>query len=132
MAIQVFTNARLLLGGLEISSDLNQLALSRSAEMLDKTTFGATTRTYKGGLKKARLTGSGIVQEGTNLVGPFLFDEVGVSDEVVSVWPTDIVEGSVVDGSGYAFKCEIGKYTPLAAGIGELLKFTVEAEGRGI
>jgi hypothetical protein len=132
MSIQVFTNAKLLLGGHDISSDMNQLALSVTAEMLEKTTFGAGTRVYKGGLKKIRLTGAGLVQEGTDLVGPFLYDEVGAEDEVLSVWPVDIIEGSTSTGSGYAFKCVTGKYTPLAGGVGELLKFQVEAEGRGI
>lgn len=131
MSTKILTNAQVIIGGYNLSSDFNQIALAETVDMLDATTFGQDTRIYKGGLPRIRMTGAGLVQEGTNLVGEILYSEVGVEDEVVSIWPDTIAEG-VFTGGGFAFKAAVARYTPLAGGVGELLKFTVEADSRGV
>jgi len=131
VATKILTNAQILMGGYNLSADFNQIALTETVDMLDATTFGQTTRIYKGGLSRIRMTGAGLVQEGSGLVGTVLYAEVGVEDEVVSIWPDTITEG-VFTGGGFAFKAVTARYTPLAGGVGELLRFTVEAESRGV
>jgi len=131
MSTQVLTNAQIVMGGYNLSSDFNQIALTETFDMLDATCFGQTNRIYKAGLSRIRMTGGGFVQDGSGLVGTVLYNDVGIEDEVVSVWPDTITEG-VFTGGGYAFKAVAARYTPLAGGVGELLKFTVEAESRGV
>lgn len=131
MATKVLTNAQILLGGYDISSDFNQVALSETVDMLDATTFGQTTRIMKAGLSRIRMTGNGFVQDGSGLVGTALYNDVGVEDEVVSIWPDTITEG-VFTGGGFAFKATVASYTPLAGAVGQLLAFTVEADSRGV
>jgi len=131
VATKVLTNAQIVMGGYNLSSDFNQITLTETFDMLDATTFGQTNRIYKAGLSRIRMTGGGFVQDGSGLVGTVLYNDVGIEDEVVSVWPDTITEG-VFTGGGYAFKAVAARYTPLAGGVGELLKFTVEAESRGV
>lgn len=131
MATKVLANAQILLGGYDISSDFNQVALNETVDMLDATTFGQTTRIMKAGLSRIRMTGNGFVQDGSGLVGTALYNDVGVEDEVVSVWPDTITEG-VFTGGGFAFKAAVARYTPLAGAVGQLLAFTVEADSRGV
>jgi len=131
VATKVLTNAQIVMGGYNLSSDFNQITLTETFDMLDATTFGQTNRIYKAGLSRIRMTGGGFVQDGSGLVGTVLYNDVGIEDEVVSVWPDTITEG-VFTGGGYAFKAVAARYTPLAGDVGELLKFTVEAESRGV
>ena len=130
MATKVITNAQILMGGYDISSSFNQVSLSETVEVLDRTTFGNTNRIYKGGLSRIRLTGAGVLEESTGpAVGNILYNDVGLEDEVVSVYPDTVVEGVY---SGYAFKSVVSRYTPLTGGVGELFRFTVEADSRGV
>ena len=60
----LFTNAKILLGGLDVSGQSNQVALDYSVVALDNTVFGAATRTMRGGLKDSSATGRGFWQAG--------------------------------------------------------------------
>jgi hypothetical protein len=129
----VLKNARVLLDGYDLSGYFNQIELTLSADMLDKTTFttstdGSAGRLYMGGLKHARLTGSGFWDGTPDAV---LFDRIAVSDAVVSVYPEGITEGSTGAGSGYAFKAVLAEYAP-GGRVGELFAFGFAAEGRGV
>ena len=106
------------------------MSLTETVEILDRTTFGNTNRIYKGGLSRIRLTGAGLGEESTApVVGNILYNDVGLEDEVVSVYPDTIVEGVY---SGYAFKSVVSRYTPVAGAVGEMFRFTVEADSRGV
>lgn len=133
MASVILKNARILMDGYDISGSFNQIELALSAEMLDATVFTTSTgsdvsRKYKAGLKTARLTGRGFWDSTADAI---LFDRVAVNDTVISVYPDGIIEGSTSTGSGFAFKAALAEYAPQGR-IGDLLAFTVTAEGRGI
>jgi hypothetical protein len=125
MASQVLTDARLLVAGRDFSGQMNALALTYAAEMLDETTFGNDTRINKGGLK-------GIVgqHEGywdatdANAPDPVLFDLVGGAGTPVIICGVAGDEGD----PAYLFEAVAAEYTPGAA-IGELLGFSVSMEG---
>ena len=128
---QVFVNATIFFHGYNLSADLNEVALEYSAESLDATAFGNTSRVKKGGLKLSRATGRGFWAAGSNAVDPALFTEVGVNDRVLTVFPVAPIEGSTSTGFGYAFKGTEMTYT-LGGAVGALLPFDFVAEGRGI
>lgn len=130
MAI-VFSNAKVLIAGFDLSGDFNEVALEYGAESLDETTFGASSRKMKGGLKTSRVNGRGFVQHGANLVGEALFNQVGVDDVAVMLFPDGITEGATSTGSGYMFKAVETSYQHGGA-VGELLAFDFAAEGRGV
>lgn len=127
----LFRNAQVFFAGYNVSGDLNQVALTHEAESLDGTTFGASTRTRKGGLRESTLTGAGLWQAGAQLVDPVLFDLVGSTDDVAHVFPDGITEGSTSTGSGYMLKMTEGNYR-LGGRVGELIPFSFEARDRGV
>ena len=131
MATVVYKNAMLQLGSVNLSAFVSELALSYEAESLDATTFGNATRVHKGGLKDATLSGGGFWQAGANAIDPTLFESFDVTEQVISLYPDGITEGSTSTGSGYAFKAMTARYT-LGGAVGSLLPFTVEAHGRGV
>ena len=128
MAIQVLTNAKILMAGLDMSGDLNEVALEYGAETKDKTTFGSSTRTYKGGLTTVRVSAKGFVKLDAAGVHHTLWDRVGVDGEVVTLFPTDPTEGDDVTTAGWAFKVVTGTYTQNLP-VGELYSFDLVAEG---
>ena len=134
MASVVYTNAKVFFGGLELTAQFNQVALAFSAEALDATVFGDTTRVMKGGLKDASATGRGFWAAdtaGVNQVDPTLYDALGVSDSVLSLFPDGITAGSSSTGSGFAFKAVETRLT-IGAPVGDLLPFDFAAAGRGV
>lgn len=131
MSVIVLKNAKILLGGLDVSGQSNRVALEYSAEALDATVFGASTRTMKGGLKVARATGAGFWEAGTTGVDELLFAGVGTDDVVLTLFPEAIVEGSTSTGAGFAFKVTQSQYT-LGGAVGDLLPFDFAVESRGV
>lgn len=126
MATQVLTDPKLYVGEYDLSGDLNAVALNYAAEMLDATAFGQTTRIHKGGLKTVGLSGEGFWSGGSDLVDDALFAKIGVADVPVTVVPA----GETVANPCYLFRCIHGSYAP-GADIGEMLRFSVSAEGSG-
>lgn len=130
MATVHFRNAVLVIEGADLSVNLTDLTVDYSAEMLDATTFGATTRIKKGGLFVAMISGKGFADFGDNLIEPVIFSRVGVDDSVVAVFPTGVTEGSTTPG-GYAMKGVLSELV-LGGQVGTLLPITFKVEARGI
>ena len=130
MSSLVFKNAKIFLGGYDLSGDFNRIELSYEAESLDATVFGNDSRVRRGGLKTSRAAGSGLWQAGANLVDRVLFDSVGFEDAVLMLFPDGVTEGSTSTGSGYMEKTLVARYGVGGAG-GDLLPVTLEAETRG-
>jgi len=128
----LFKNAKIFAAGYDVSGQHNQVALEYSAAALDETVFGHDSTRMKGGLKTARMSGSGFWRAGNNEVDKIFFESLSLSDIVLTLFPDGITEGATSTGSGYAFKAELLTYNPLAGEVGSLLPFTIEAEGRGV
>ncbi len=132
MAI-VFKDAKIFASGYEVQSQFNKVALDSAVEALGETTFGMSTRSMRGGLKTVRLTGGGFYQACTGNVDPVFHESVALQDIVVALFPEEITEGATSTGSGYMFKAEILKWTPIENGqVGALQMFNLEAAGRGV
>ena len=79
MASIIYTDAKLFIGGFNLSADHNELGLDYAAEMQDITTFGDDTRVRTGGLDTATITGSGFWNGGTNNADQAFFDFTGAN-----------------------------------------------------
>lgn len=130
---QPFINARIFLGGVELTGQFNQVSMSLEAESLDNTVFGSATRTKRGGLKHSTAQGAGFYESSADAVtvDPTLFDNLGSNGTVITVFPEDVTLGSTSTGAGYAFQTV---QTKLSYGgqVGAIYPFTFEAEGRGV
>ena len=130
MATVHYRNAKIFAAGYDLSGDHNMIGVELSAEMLDETCFGDTTRIRKGGLTLANVTGAGFWDASAGHVDAILFGQVGVDDVVVLVFPNGITEGSLTD-MGFGFKGVVEKYD-LKGDVAQLLAFDTSILGRGI
>ena len=126
MATQVLKDVKIYTGEFDLSGDHNRVALSYAAELLDDTTFGDDTRSRKGGLKTVGLSGEGFWSGGADLVDDALFAKIGIADVPITITPA----GEVINTPAYLFRANHGSYE-VGAEVGELLLFSVSAEGSG-
>ena len=87
----VLTNAGLYVGGYELSSYFNTLEITGEADVLDVTSFGASTRQYLTGFKGVRFGGAGWYDP-ANSDKP-LFDAWGATDNIVSIAQSNATGG---------------------------------------
>lgn len=117
----LYRNAVLLYGGLELQAQLNELTLNYAAEMLDRTTFGDTTRNRRGGLLDVSLEMKGLLAFEAGSVDLMdVFDAVGAdAQESVVLFADGITEGTP---AGYWFVAEVERFN-FGGAIGVLLPF---------
>lgn len=124
---QVLTDARLFVAGHDLSGQMNALALDYSADMLDATTFGATTRINAAGIKSVRGQHEGLWDSSTATApDPVLFSRVGTADVPVVIAPVNGDAGAVA----YLLRAIYAEYT-VGGAVGDLLSFSVSMEGAG-
>ena len=121
MGASVIKNAKIFLGGMDLSGDLNALALNYSAEMLDATGFGDDTRVKQGGLLGITCNAEGFVNTANS--DPILHDAIAASAEPVTIGANGGAEGD----AAYMFMAAAAGYTPGGA-VGEHHKFSFDAE----
>ena len=127
MASQVLTDSKLFVAGYDLSGQMNALALDYSAEMLDATTFGNTTRINAGGIKSVAGSHQGLWDSSAATApDPVLFSRVGTADVPVVIGP----EGGDFGDLAYLFRAVHSEYT-LGGAIGDLLPFSVLMAGSG-
>lgn len=120
MAEHVLTNALIHYEGLDLTTQLNQVAVEYSVEALDRTAFSDDTRTRVAGLKMAAISASGFYDAAEPDAS--LFGDVGGGDKLISVAPTTSV-GDV----GYFMRSLLSEYTPIEGSIGDLAGFRLAA-----
>lgn len=124
MPIEVLTDAKLYMAGRDFTGQINQLALSYSAELKDARVFGDTAIRRISGLSDIALSHNGFFDAQT--VDADLFANIGVNNVPVTVAPNDGGEGK----PAFIFQALHGEYTPEGE-IGELFKYGVTAMGSG-
>src|SRR5688572_28269 len=125
MASQVLTNAKLYCASFDLSGDLNAIALTYGADMLDGTTFGNSTRINKAGLKTVVAQCEGLWNaDGTDQADDVLFSRVGTREIPVTICPTTGADGE----PAYLFRAAHSAYTQNGA-VGEMFGFSVNMEG---
>ena len=121
-------DVKLFAAGHDLSGQMNACALEYAADMLDETTFGATTRINKGGLKSVVANHQGFWDAGSaTAVDPVVFARVGLEDVPIVIAP----EGGAVNALAYLFRAIHAEYAIGAGVVGELLPFSVAMEGTG-
>lgn len=121
MAVQVLQDCKLLVAGYDLSGKMNALALDYSADMVDDTTFGDTTRSRLGGLKNVTAQHNGY-WDGTGL-DDILFNRIGLAGEVMTIAPAALTAGN----RAFTFKSTLGEYAPGGA-VGDMFAFSVSGE----
>lgn len=121
----VLTNAKLWVARHDLSGDLNQIGIEAAADLREAHTFGSNGwKERRGGLRDGTLQSAGYWNGGEDAIDDVLFARLGVAGEVVSASPFGGAEGDVA----YTLLAAFAQYAP-GASLGELLAFTVNAEG---
>jgi hypothetical protein len=129
MATVIYKDAKLFVGGYNLSADSNELGLDYSADMLDVTTFGDDTRIRTGGLDSATISGTGFWNGGTGNADDALFELMGGDKVPLTVFADGITEGVATD-KGYAFQAVVANYN-IGNTVGEMMTFDISAESAG-
>lgn len=133
----VFTNAGILVGGQQLNTVANAVALSYGADALANDVLaGPTTKIKAGGLKKVGLSLAGFWD---TLLDPAMYADVGLAD-VATIVPQGMTEGNIdyfvqVLEAMYGTGTEVGKLLPFkyqADVTGPLVRGTLVANKSGI
>jgi len=128
MATSVLKNCKLYLAQYNLSADHNKIALSYGAEMKDDTVFGDDTKSNKAGLLTVGMSGEGFWQADADdyQVEDVIWSKFATADVPMTICPTTGADGE----RAFSFKSVLANYVP-GESVGELLKFTIEANGTG-
>jgi hypothetical protein len=129
MATIVYTDAKLFVGGYNLSADHSEIGLDYAAEMLDVTSYGDDTRIKAGGLDMATLSGTGFWNGGTGNADQALFGLTGATRVPLVVFADGITEGVTTD-KGFAFQAVVANYN-IGNTVGDMLTFEITCESAG-
>lgn len=130
MATVHYRNAVLIVSGADISGRVSELSVQYSAETLDETAMGATTRINKGGLFVGNISGKLWYESGGGLAETVLWPLIGTDDVVVSLYPNGVTEGGTTSGFGFAMKAMPNQFD-IGGAVGTVLPITFAFAGRG-
>ena len=130
MATVHYRNARILVGGYDLTASFTELSVDYACETLDETTFGDTTRINKGGLFTATINGKGYLEMGAGAVESVLFSIVGVDDTPIVLFADGITEGTTTD-KGFAMLGCLSVFN-IGGTVGAMLPFDFTAVGHGV
>lgn len=127
MAAFVLDNAKLFVGGYDLSGDSHTIKLAAAAEEKNVTTFGSSGfKSRVGGLKAFTLQGSGFVEFGAGENDDVHFAGLGLTSNLLTV----AADGGAAGEIGYFGQALEGQYQ-LGDEIGEVLPFTTDFVGSG-
>ena len=125
MAEIVLKNAKIYMHGYDLSGNVNNLTLTESADIHDRTTFGSSARKRLAGLRNVDLSVSGFFDASSSKqIDPVAYPRIGTTEEVVSVMPDGSTEGS----RAFFTKNVIAEYSP-SGSIGEMFGFNLVGNG---
>lgn len=126
MAEFMLKNARILVSGADLSGQMNEVTVTYSAEMLDRTTFGSSARKRMAGLRDFQVAGGGFVDFATTKkASPHLWSKLGTTAGVVTVSANSSKGAPCYTGAQVESEFAFG------GSIGELAKFNFAGFGDG-
>jgi len=125
----VATCSHIFVGGFEFSSDFHTLAVNYGSASQDKTTFGSDTRTFKGGLKTAQMSGTAYLNLGSSGVEAVLFSNVATDGTPATVFLHGIDVGST-NLTGHGFASVQSQFNP-GPQVGVLIPLAVQMDAAG-
>lgn len=120
----VLRDAMLLMGGYDLTGFTNAISPENSVNELDSTCFGDQTSNFQAGLKKVAFGASGLIDPAA--LDPQLFSFAGGNDNL----PISYANSAAIGSPAYTFQAGGSKYE-MSAGVGELLKYDLQAFTRG-
>ena len=120
MAIGVIENARLLVGGYDLSGAMNAVNLDELAPLLEATTVADVGKARKGGMAGVTLAASGFCDPE---IEPGLAAGLALTDVPVSVVPVD-TEGELA----YFFRALLARLEPLGGAMDDMAEMSIDAE----
>jgi len=125
MSTLVITDAKILVGGYNLSAFHSSCEMTYEVEILDDTTFGTSgTRSAKPGLKTFSFTGNMFWDTS---VDEMLFNRIGATPEVMSIAPVGNAEGD----RSYCLKGVGATYSPASGEVGALMRTNLDARASG-
>lgn len=121
MAEQTLKNVRLYLDGIDFSGALNEVNLSYSAEMLDKTVFNSSGRRRVAGLTDVGITGKGF-SNSSGIRESKAYSIISSSSSVVTILP----QGTGLGNTAFFTRVQAAEYSPGGA-VGQLMSYNVAA-----
>ena len=129
MAEFVFKNAKILVGGADLSGDMNEVTVTRSADILDKTVFGSSAKRRLAGLKDFQVAGGGFFEAATTQkIASHIPSKLGTGSTGTVV---TVAQNSSLGSICYSGQNVISEYSP-SGKIGEMMKFNFACYGDGI
>lgn len=126
MATLVFTNPKCMINAVDLSAWVRQVSIDYSAEVVDSTTAGSTTKTKLGGLKDWTMTVTFAQDYGASAPDVSLFALMGTS-VAVSVVPVNTTVAAT--NPNYNGNAIVSAYKPVGGSIGGLLETNVTLAG---
>lgn len=126
MATLVLDDAKIYVGGYNLSGDHNRISVQASAEEKDATTFGQTFKVRKGGLKSFTVQGGGFTEYGTGENDDVFFAGLATTSNLLTL----AADGGAAGEVGYFGQALESSYDT-GAEVGELMPFTVGFAGSG-
>lgn len=117
MAVQVLTNASIVINGEDISDHCREVTINYEAEMQDDTAFGDTTRSNIGGLKNWSMSIVAHQDWAATELDSVLFPLVGTTFTVTVKKDSGSVSTSNPSFSGTGI---LQGYNPIAGAVGDL------------
>lgn len=129
MAFLVLTDASLTVNDVDLSDHVKSITLNYSAEILDDTAMGATSKSRVAGLKDWSAEVEFLQDYAADKVDATLFPLVGAASFAVHIKPKS---GAIaVDNPDYTGNAVLGEYSPVSGAVGELSTVSVTFEGDG-
>jgi len=125
--VGAFVDAVILVDGNDLSADMNEVSVDNSVELLDATHFGDTARRRVGGLEVSTVVANGYYNSGSGLADETLFDLLGDTDTVVTVYGEGVDEGNF--NGGFSVLTVQSEYS-FGGGVGEMLSFNATFESQ--
>ncbi len=130
MATTTLANVRLLSGGYEITSDHNQLSMTRTKDAPENTTFGAGSRTFHAdGLRTMTYGLQGFFEsDGTDAI-----DDMNTTqfDAATSEVLTFVAPPGTIDATAYSFESIHSSFAPFGGTVGDMDTFQIDGTGTG-
>ena len=128
MSTLVYTNAKIEIKGVDLSSHASEVALNYASETQDETAMGDDTRIRKGGLKDWSVDVTFHQDYAAAAVDATLFSVVGTT-VCVEVRPQNIC--STVTNPIYSGIAVLESYNPLGGSVGALLDAPISLQSAG-
>jgi hypothetical protein len=129
MATRVLRDAKLWIGGYNLSADHNQLAVDDSVDAVEDTAFGAGSHTYKPGLTSVTVDHNGWFDADSAV--PEVDDRLWAEHIGGVLTVMTYASAGAAGDPAYSFNAVQATYSPLSGAVGEMAAFSANAQGSG-